>query len=463
MNTGVTVGAAAQPSAEPAGPSVNPLAPDPALVDPVSVEPADSAGSPLVGAVSAEAEPVPVASAARVAVGRAKIVVVKIGSSSLTTSAGGLDLGRLDALVDAVAGRVAAGSQVVLVSSGAIAAGLAPLGLQRRPRDLATQQAAASVGQQLLAERYAGSFARHALIVGQILLTSDDVVRRAHYRNAQRTFGKLLSFGVVPVVNENDTVATAEIRFGDNDRLAALVAHLVGAGALILLSDVDALYTGDPRLPGSVPVREVPDAESLAGIGIGAPGSDVGTGGMESKLTSALTATGAGIPVLLASAADAVAALAASVAVDGADAPAVGTAFAPATRRTSARLFWLRHAANASGSITLDDGAVAAVLRRRKSLLPAGIIGCAGDFESGDVVDLVTRGGQVIARGFVGHDAGEMPGIMGRSLSELDPELRHPVVHADDLIAVPGTPPRGVQGATGPERARMDEGAGTWQ
>ena len=132
------------------------------------------------------------------------------------------------------------------MSSGAIAAGLAPLGLRRRPRDLATQQAAASVGQQLLAERYAGSFARHRLTVGQILLTSDDVVRRAHYRNAQRTFGKLLSFGVVPVVNENDTVATAEIRFGDNDRLAALVAHLVGAGALILLSDVDALYTGDP-------------------------------------------------------------------------------------------------------------------------------------------------------------------------------------------------------------------------
>ena len=134
------------------------------------------------------------------------------------------------------------------MSSGAIAAGLAPLGLQRRPRDLATQQAAAAVGQQLLAEQYAGSFARYGLTVGQVLLTSDDVVRRAHYRNAQRTLSKLLHFGVVPVVNENDTVATHEIRFGDNDRLAALVAHLVGADALVLLSDVDALYTGDPRL-----------------------------------------------------------------------------------------------------------------------------------------------------------------------------------------------------------------------
>ncbi len=402
-------------------------------------------------------------SAARLAVGRAKVVVVKVGSSSLTTSAGGLDPARLDALVDAVAGRVAAGSQVVLVSSGAIAAGLAPLGLHRRPRDLATQQAAASVGQQLLAERYAGSFARHRLTVGQILLTSDDVVRRAHYRNAQRTFGKLLSFGVVPVVNENDTVATAEIRFGDNDRLAALVAHLVGAGALILLSDVDALYTGDPRLAGSVPVREVPDAEVLAGIGIGAPGSDVGTGGMESKLTSALTATGAGIPVLLASAADAIAALRMSSAMDDTDGPTVGTAFSPATRRTSARLFWLRHAANASGSITLDDGAVAAVLHRRKSLLPAGITGCAGDFESGDVVDLVAAGGQIVARGFVGHDAGEMPAIMGRSLSDLAPELRHPVVHADDLIAVPASPAPVGAGSSAPSPARTDEGVRTWQ
>jgi glutamate 5-kinase len=376
-------------------------------------------------------------SEARLAIGRAKIVVVKVGSSSLTTAAGGLDPSRLDALVDAVAGRVAAGSSVVLVSSGAIAAGLAPLGLRRRPRDLATQQAAASVGQQLLAERYAGSFARHRLVVGQILLTSDDVVRRAHYRNAQRTFGKLLSFGVVPVVNENDTVATAEIRFGDNDRLAALVAHLVGAGALILLSDIDALYTGDPRLESSARVPEVLDPSALADIGIGSAGSDVGTGGMESKLTSALTATGAGIPVLLASAADAVAALAVSSPTGQANGPTVGTAFAPAPRRTSARLFWLRHAATASGSISLDHGAVAAVLNRRKSLLPAGITAVYGDFESGDAVDLLAPEGHVVARGFVGHDAVEMPGIIGRSLSELPAELRHPVVHADDLIAVP--------------------------
>jgi len=395
---------------------------------------------------------VPRLSAPRLAVGRARTVVVKVGSSSLTTSAGGLDPARLDALVDALAARVAAGSQVVLVSSGAIAAGLSPLGLARRPRDLATQQAAASVGQQLLAHRYAASFARYRLTVGQVLLTSDDVVRRAHYRNAQRTFGKLLSFGVVPVVNENDTVATAEIKFGDNDRLAALVAHLVGAQALILLSDVDALYDGDPRLPGSSPVREVPDASVLAGIGITASGSDVGTGGMGSKLTSALTATGAGIPVLLASAAQAREALAVtgpgSAPDDDRAGPMVGTAFAPATRRTSARMFWLRHAATSAGSIGLDQGAVNAVVGRRKSLLPAGITHFFGDFESGDVVDLLAPTGEIVARGFVGHDAGELPGIIGRSLPELSPDLRHPVVHADDLVAVPQT--NGVPGTSGP-------------
>ena len=246
---------------------------------------------------------------ARAAVAAARTIVVKVGSSSITTSAGGLDRDRLDRLVDALAARQVAGSHVVLVSSGAIAAGLAPLGLTRRPRDLATQQAAAAVGQQLLAEQYAGSFARFGLTVGQVLLTSDDVVRRAHYRNAQRTLSKLLNFGVVPVVNENDTVATTEIRFGDNDRLAALVAHLVGADALVLLSDVDALYTGDPRLPTSVRVPEVDDSATLAGVEIADSGSDVGTGGMGSKLAAARTATGAGIPVLLASAVDATAAL----------------------------------------------------------------------------------------------------------------------------------------------------------
>ncbi len=196
-------------------------------------------------------------------------VVVKVGSSSITTADGGIDDDRIGALADALAARAAAGIQVVLVSSGAIAAGLAPLGLPRRPRDLATQQAAASVGQGLLVARYSAAFARHGVRSGQILLTADDLMRRAHYRNAQRTLGRLLELGVLPIVNENDTVATDEIRFGDNDRLAALVAHVVRAGALILLSDVDGLYDVDPRRRGARRITHVLSRDDLDGVTLG--------------------------------------------------------------------------------------------------------------------------------------------------------------------------------------------------
>src|SRR5207248_5407232 len=180
---------------------------------------------------------------------------------------------RLDALVDAIENRLRGGTHVVLVSSGAIAAGLMPLGLSRRPRDLATQQAAASVGQGLLVACYTAAFARHARVVGQVQLTSDDVVRRAHYRNAQRTFDRLLSLGVVPIVNENDTVATEEIRFGDNDRLAALVTHLVRADALILLSDVDGVYDADPGRGGARRVGDVRTDDDLAHVRLGRTGA----------------------------------------------------------------------------------------------------------------------------------------------------------------------------------------------
>jgi glutamate 5-kinase len=353
-------------------------------------------------------------------------VVVKVGSSSLTSVSGGLDAGRLDGLVDALAARRAAGSQVVLVSSGAIAAGLAPLGLPRRPRDLATQQAAASVGQMLLVERYAASFARHGLTVGQVLLTADDLHRRAHYRNAHRTLERLLALGVVPVINENDAVATDEIRFGDNDRLAALVAHLVAAGALVLLSDVDGLYDGDPRRGGARLVAEVRDPADLAEVTAGgAGGGGLGTGGMASKLEAARVAAGAGVPVLLAAAGQAGRALA------SAD---VGTFFAPQSRRTASRLFWLRHATRPRGRLVLDDGAVEAVVHRRKSLLSAGVTAVQGAFDAGDPVELVDPGGVPVARGLVGYDADELPGLLGRSSRELSPEFRREVVHRDDLV-----------------------------
>jgi glutamate 5-kinase len=372
----------------------------------------------------------PLAPSPRAALGAARRVVVKVGSSSLTSLAGGLDPARLDAIVDALAARRAAGTQVVLVSSGAIAAGLAPLGLARRPRDLATQQAAAAVGQLALAQAYGASFGRHGQLIGQVLLTADDMIRRAHYRNAQRTLERLLGLDVLPVVNENDTVATDEIRVGDNDRLAALVAHLVGADGLVLLSDVDGLYDGDPRLPGS---RLLPDVEAptdLAAVSIAAPGAgSLGTGGMATKITAAAMASAAGIPVLLTAAERIGAALAV-----GPDGPAVGTAFRPSGRRMSARRFWLRHAADVRGRLQLDDGAVAAVVGRRRSLLAAGISAISGDFDAGDVVDLVAPDGTVVARGVAGFDAAELPALIGRRTRDLAPEQRREVVHADDLV-----------------------------
>jgi glutamate 5-kinase len=366
----------------------------------------------------------------RALVAAAARIVVKVGSSSLTSLDGGIDHGRLDAIVDALATRRAAGSQVVLVSSGAIAAGLAPLGIARRTRDLATQQAAASVGQLQLAHAYSASFARHGLTVGQVLLTADDVIRRANYRNAQRTLIRLLSLGALPVVNENDTVATDEIRVGDNDRLAALVAHLVGAEALLLLSDVDGLYDGDPRRPGAVLLPEVTDVAVLSGIDVARPGaSGLGRGGMATKIEAATMAACAGIPVLLAAAEDA--ALALDTATEG---PKLGTAFRAQRQRLSARRFWLRHAADVRGRLDLDAGAVAAVIERRRSLLAAGVHGVSGEFVAGDVVDLVGPHGTVVARGVVAFDATELPALIGRRTRDLPPEYRRELVHADDLV-----------------------------
>jgi glutamate 5-kinase len=358
----------------------------------------------------------------------ARLIVVKVGSSSLTTTDGGLDTVRVDALVDALALN---GREVVLVSSGAIAAGLSPLGLPRRPRDLATQQAAASVGQGLLIGCYAQSFARHGRTVGQVLLTVDDVTRRAHYRNAYRTLRRLLDLGTVPIVNENDTVATDEIRFGDNDRLAALVAALIHADLLVLLSDVDALYTGNPSRPGTRRIETVRGEADLAGVAIGKAGkSGVGTGGMVTKVEAARIATGAGIPVVLTAAPLAAAALAGEP---------VGTLFHRVRERPAARLFWLAHATAPRGRLHLDPGAVLAVVDRRKSLLPAGITAVDGSFTAGDPVDLVdAASGASVARGLVNYDAVELPGLLGRSTGELaaalGPAYEREVVHRDDLV-----------------------------
>jgi glutamate 5-kinase len=362
----------------------------------------------------------------------ARRIVVKVGSSSLTTAAGGLDADRVDALVDVLATAREADREIVLVSSGAIAAGLAPLGLPRRPRDLARQQAAASVGQGLLIARYTASFARYGVRVGQVLLTSDDTSRRAHYRNAYRTLDQVLGMGALPVVNENDTVATDEIRFGDNDRLAALVAHLVRAELLVLLSDVDGLYDGDPSTPGATRIREVRGPADLAGISIGSAGkAGVGTGGMVTKVEAARIATGAGVPVVLTSA---------SHAADGLAGRDTGTYFHPTGRRSRGRLLWLAHASTPRGALILDDGAVRAVLERHTSLLAAGIAAVEGDFGAGDPVELRDARGRAVARGLVNFDARELPQLLGRSTRELARELgpayEREVVHKDDLVVL---------------------------
>ncbi|MFF4295616.1 glutamate 5-kinase [Streptomyces vinaceus] len=374
-------------------------------------------------------------SAARQGVVDARRIVVKVGSSSLTTAAGGLDADRVDALVDVLAKARSGGEkEIVLVSSGAIAAGLSPLGLRRRPTDLARQQAAASVGQGLLVARYTASFARYGVRVGQVLLTGDDTSRRAHYRNAYRTLDQLLAMGALPVVNENDTVATDEIRFGDNDRLAALVAHLVRADLLVLLSDVDGLYDGDPSQPGTNRIDEVRGPEDIAHVSIGSAGkAGVGTGGMVTKVEAARIAAAAGIPVVLTSASQAADALAGRL---------TGTHFHATGRRSADRLLWLQHASTPQGHLVLDEGAVRAVTERGSSLLPAGIAAVEGDFVAGDPVELRGPDGRAVARGLVNFDAKELPQLLGRSTrelaKELGPEYEREVVHRDDLVLLEG-------------------------
>lgn len=366
----------------------------------------------------------------RAVVSQARRIVIKIGSSSLTGKDGaGLNQAAVASLVDVVATLKDSGKEVIVVSSGAIAAGLAPLGLQTRPQDLATQQAAASVGQGLLIHSYTESFRRHSITASQVLLTIEDIVRRSHYQNAQRTLFKLLQLGVVPIINENDSVGTQEIRFGDNDRIAALVSHLVGADLLVLITDVDALYDAPPSQPGARKILNVESVDQLIDAEIGGAGSRVGSGGMITKIEAARISTGAGIPMLLTSL------LEASKSIKGED---IGTFFAASTNKKPSRLLWLAHAATPRGRLVLDDGAVTAIKERGVSLLPAGVTSVEGEFSSGDTVELVSKSGVVIARGLVAFDSEEIPQMLGRSTKDLARELgaeyERELVHRDDLV-----------------------------
>ncbi|MGO3152128.1 MAG: glutamate 5-kinase [Galactobacter sp.] len=358
-------------------------------------------------------------------------VVVKIGSSSLSSVDGGLDVAALEHLETVLDGVLDRGTQVVLVSSGAIATGISPLGLEARPKDLATQQAAAAVGQGLLVAHYSRAFARHGRTVAQVLLTADDLIRRGHYANAYRSLSRLLALGVVPIVNENDAMATHEIRFGDNDRLAALVASLVQADALVLLSDVTAVHDAPPS-EGGRPVSVVKSSADLAEANIGGVGeAGVGTGGMATKVQAATIAAQSGIPTVVTSAA-----LAGS-ALNGDD---VGTWFSARRNRRPLRLLWLEHLATTQGRLVLDDGAARAVAQDRASLLAAGITAVEGDFDDGDPVEIVDRAGNVLAHGLANFTSDELPQMLGKTMGQLRSELgvrfAKVVVHADDVALI---------------------------
>lgn len=369
----------------------------------------------------------------RSAITEARRIVIKIGSSSLTGKAGErLDPVSIDHLVDVVAELKKLGKEVIIVSSGAIAAGIAPLGLTKRPTDLATQQAAAAVGQGLLIHRYTESCARYSITASQVLLTIDDVIRRSHYQNAQRTLLKLISLGVLPVINENDSVGTQEIRFGDNDRIAALVSHLVNADLLVLVTDVSALFDMNPHDPRAQRIAEVSRIDEIADAAItGVGSSGVGSGGMVTKVDAARIATGAGIATVLTSLAHV------GEALRGEN---VGTFFHPASSKKSSRLLWLQHAATVRGRIVVDAGAMAALRERGVSLLPAGVTAVEGEFIAGDTVEIIGPDRDVIARGLVAFDSDEIPRMMGRSTKDLakefGPEYERELIHRDDLVVM---------------------------
>ncbi len=368
----------------------------------------------------------------RRSVAQAQTMVIKVGSSSLTRPSGHLDAAKLEALVASVAANVLSGARIVLVSSGAIAAGFGPLGFVERPRDVATQQAAASVGQGLLMARYETAFARYGIRVGQILITAEDTIRAAQYRNARRTLERLLDLGVVPIVNENDALASNEIRFGDNDRLSALVANIVRADALVLLTDVDALYTAPPGRPDARRIGYVPDViATLRDVTVGGSTSGVGTGGMVTKLEAARIAAVSGVPVVLTSAANAGPAMMGDP---------VGTVFAPVHDRGSSRRLWIGFAAEPRGTIVVDDGAVRAVRGGRASLLAAGALEVRGEFSAGDPVWVDAEDGTHLARGLSGYDSEEIPQMLGRNTDQLRRFLgeayAHPLIHRDNLVLV---------------------------
>ena len=360
-------------------------------------------------------------------------LVVKVGSSLVTADGRGLDSAALASWAAQIAALVRDGRQVVLVSSGAIAEGMQRLGWAKRPSAVHDLQAAAAVGQMGLVQSYERCFASHGLIAAQVLLTHEDLADRQRYLNARSTLTTLLELGVVPIINENDTVATDEIRFGDNDTLGALVTNLIEADLLVILTDQPGLYTADPRKdPSATLVTEAQAGDPALEAMAGGAGTGVGTGGMLTKVLAARRAARSGADTVIASGrqADVLARLLAGA--------AVGTRLRSATAPMAARKQWLADHLQTRGSLVLDDGAAQALAAGGRSLLAVGVRMTTGEFERGEVVDCRDGRGRLVARGLVNYSASETRRIMGRPSGDFESILGYvnetELIHRDNLV-----------------------------
>lgn len=364
---------------------------------------------------------------------RGQIVVAKIGSSSITADDGTINEAAIAKFCREVAGLRAAGHQVVMVTSGAIAAGLPAMDFDVRPRDAVTLQAVSAVGQSRLMAVYDRELAGHGLIAGQVLLAPLDFMVREQYLHARSTLGRLLDLGVVPVVNENDAIADDEIRFGDNDRLAALVAHLIRADLLILLTDAPGLLTADPRFDSTASlIEEILEIDHSLEALAGGAGSDRGSGGMASKLAAAKIAAWSGVRAVIAQASRD------DVLLHAVDRTAgVGTVVQPRTQRLPARKLWIAFAVGAAGTIVVDEGARRALLERGVSLLPAGVVDVKGGFDVDAAVEIAGPDGRAFAKGLSRFDAAGLRSVLGTRTEHLPEGSPHEVVHRDDLVVLP--------------------------
>ena len=370
---------------------------------------------------------------ARAAVREAKRLVVKVGSAVLSKGDNALHQATLERICRELVWLRKERYQVVLVSSGAILAGMDRLGLTERPGSIPLKQAAVAVGQSLLMRRYEEAFAPYGQKLGQLLLTQEDFRSRHRYLNARNTVFTLLHLGVLPVINENDTVAVEEIRFGDNDRLSALVATLLGADLLIILTDLDGLYTADPRKdPHAKLVHEVPRRSTGLHFWADESGTGLGTGGMATKVEAARAAAAAGVPTIIANG------LVEGILGRIVRGDAVGTVFQASASRMRSRKRWLAFARERRGRITVDAGAKEALIRNGKSLLPSGVVSVDGVFEGGEVVSLCDVDGVEFARGVANYDAEQVKQIKGIRSDQIEDALGakpfDEVVHRDNLV-----------------------------